>query len=202
MTDTRRLKRALLVLLAAISGSGAYLAADATGPARARPPVVPKAFASATTPLRGRLTPVASAKLKEVDGGSVAILVLLDPADIRVCEDLGHQLRKLVRRAGAAFPLVFVVDSAALTDVRTFARREHLQASGFIGLRADAVIVEKQRVPTPAALVIQTDKGDVVGVGHPRRFPNVRVRSFADELSAYLPDRRGVPSPPTSWRFP
>jgi hypothetical protein len=149
---------------------------------------------SATVALRGELTSAASAALRRVAGGGPAVLVLLDTADIRVCEDLGRQLRELHARSGPGLPLVVVADPAALVRLRTFTRREHLRPAGFVALAPGSVLADAAQAPTPAVLLTRAGSPNVVGVGHPRRFPNVRVRSFADELSAYLPAPAGEPS--------
>jgi hypothetical protein len=126
--------------------------------------------------------------------------VLLDSADIRVCEDLGRQLRELYNRAGA-LPLIVVADSAAVVAVRIFARRERLHPSGFVLIGANDLIDGAARVPTPAALVLDLEGAAVAGVGHPRRFRNIRVRSFADELSANLLAPAGRTPPPEPRRI-
>jgi hypothetical protein len=191
---------ALLALVAAAGSVGAHFAAQRTPaerlPASAAAAVSAVALDSATMPLQGRLTRVARSELRERTSNGAAILVLLDSVDIRVCEDLGRQLRELRNRAGSMFPLVIVVDSAALVPIATFVRRERLRPVSLMALGTGSVIAGMARVPTPAALVIHAGSGVVAGVSHPRRFPNVRVHSFADELSAYLRDGAGSTSPP------
>jgi|tagenome__1003787_1003787.scaffolds.fasta_scaffold20988087_8 hypothetical protein len=186
----------LLALVAAAGSIGAHFATRPRPAERLPAPVLAVANDSATMPLQGQLTPVARSELREATKDEAAILVLLDSADIRVCEDLGRQLRELRNRAGSTFPLVIVVDSAALVPIATFVRRERLRPASLMALGTGNVIAGVARVPTPAALVIPRGGGAVAGVGHPRRFANVRVRSFADELSAYLRDAAGSTSPP------
>jgi hypothetical protein len=132
------------------------------------------------------LTATAAAKLGEQTADNATMLVLLDSVDVRVCEDLGRQLRELRHRAGPSLPLFVLADSAALGVVRTFARRERLQTAGFVAIGARQVMAGGAALPTPAVLIVR-GRTVVAGVGHPRRFANIRVRSFADELSAYLP---------------
>jgi hypothetical protein len=191
---------ALLALLAAAGSIGAHFATRRRSTERLAASVATAISAvandSATMPLQGQLTPVARSELREATKDEAAILVLLDSADIRVCEDLGRQLRELRNRAGTKFPLIIVVDSAALVPMRTFARRERLRPASLMALGTGNVIAGVARVPTPAALVIHKGGGAVAGVSHPRRFANVRVRSFAGELSAYLRDAAGSTSPP------
>lgn len=181
---------ALLALIASAGWGWAHFARPA-GPPRPAPPAARPVTAamldSATVSLHGRLTPAARAALGIATEGSPVLLVVLDSADIRVCEDLGRQLRELRNRAGPSLPLVVVTDSAALVPIRTFARRERLHPAGFVALGAGTLIDGRTRIPTPAALVLDRDGSAVAGTGHPRRFSNIRLHSFADELSASLP---------------
>jgi len=197
---------ALLALVLAAGWGGAVFATHGTGAdgvaRRVAPVPTAAALDSATLRLRGELTTSARVQLKRITGDRAVILVLLDSADIRVCEDLGRQLRELRNRVGSTFPLVIVADSEALVQVRAFARRERLRPAGLAALDPGNVIDGATGVPTPAALVVHRGSAAAAGVSHPRRFPNVRVRSFADELSAYLRDAAGSPSPPHPRRSP
>lgn len=170
--------------------------------ARSRAPVSAAAFDSATVSVRGRLTTTARVRLAKAIDGTDAVLVLLDSADVRVCEDLGRQLRLLGRRASPGLPLVVVADPAALPSVRAFTRREKLRPAVFVALRPSDLVAGESRVPTPAAVVMRGMDASVIGVAHPRRFPNIRTRSFADELSAELPGEPGRSSPPSDRRSP
>jgi hypothetical protein len=109
---------ALLALVVAAAWGGAVFATHGTGAdgvaRRVAPVPTAAALDSATLPLRGELTTSARVQLRKFTGDRAAILVLLDSADIRVCEDLGRQLRELRNRVGSTFPLVIVADSAAL----------------------------------------------------------------------------------------
>lgn len=158
-------------------------------PPAAEPAVAP-ALASVPVPGDSRLTAIARKKLAQPTASIPEILVLLDSADIRACEDLGRQLRQLRNRAGPEMRVIVGTDSSALRGVRTFARRERLRAAGFVALAAREVIAGQADLPTPAVLIVRGNQV-VAGVSHPRRFQNVRVRSFADELSAYLPSTSG-----------
>lgn len=190
---------ALLALLAAGAWVTAHSARRASQDDAADVPATPSTAAldSATVMLHGRLTPPVRALLGRPEEGP-SILVLLDSADVRVCEDLGRQLRELSRRV--TVPVFIVGDPQGMVRIRAFARRERLRPAAFIPA-SPGEVVEGRRIPTPAALVHHPD-GWVAGVGHPRRFRNVRTRSFADELSAYLPSGSGNKSPPESGRVP
>jgi len=193
----------LLALIGSTGWMGTRIAtrhAGAADPTRRRAADSAASSVSATIPLQGELTANARAALVESTRGGAAILVLLDSVDIRVCEDLGRQLRELRYRAGPTLPLIIGTDSAALAPIRAFARRERLRPSAFASLDAREVIEGMARLPTPAALVIYRGSAEVAGISHPLRFPNVRVRSFADELSAYLREATGSTSPPDSRR--
>jgi hypothetical protein len=192
---------ALLMLVAAAGWVVARYAARPGSGGTIPPPPSTAALDSATVRLQGELTHAARAKLTQATAGTPAILVLLDSADIRVCEDLGRQLRELRNRAGPSLPLIVVTDSAAVVPIGTFARRERLRPARIVVLRAGNLIVGTPRVPTPAALVLDRAGNAVAGVGHPRRFSNVRVRSFADELSPSLPASAGTTPPPEPRRI-
>jgi hypothetical protein len=168
----------------------------ASPPAFAPQELSAAALDSATVSVRGQLTTASMARLAPVLGDESAVLVVLDSADVRVCEDLGRQLRVLHRRIGAALPLVVVTAPGALAGIRTFARREHLAPAAFVGIRSAELMVGNSGLPTPAAVVLRGGGSTVAGVAHPRRFRNVRIRSFADELSADLPGEPGGPSGP------
>lgn len=201
MVATRALRSGTLLL--ALVGVG-WLAARHAGAAHPILPAPAQAIETASDSVRimvnSRLTPTALMKLGEQTAGTRALLVLLDSADVRTCEDLGRQLRELRNRAGAELPVFILADSEALVTVRTFARREHLLAAGLIAIPSGEVVKRGSDFPTPAVLIVRG--GEVVfGVGHPRRFPNVRARSFADELSAYLPRTVGSPVSPDPRRL-
>lgn len=190
-----RLGGAVLGLVLAAGWIGAHrLARERSGARRlvqSAAPVSIAAYDSATVVVRGRLTGTARARLAATVGLGGALLVVLDSADVRVCEDLGRQLRILRRRAGPTLPLVVVTTPGALPTMRVFARREQLRLAALIEVGATELLVGTARVPTPAALVVRKEDLNVVGVAHPRRFRNIRIRSSADELSAALPPGAG-----------
>jgi len=192
---------AILLALAGAGLLGARLTDGRGGSAADKRPARASAaaFDSATLSLHGMLTSAARVELTRLTRAGAVVVVLLDTADIRVCEDLGRQIRELRTRADPA-PLIVAADTAAMVFVRAFARREHLRPAGFAALIPGNLLVDGVRVPTPAALVVHTGSADVVGSSHPRRFANVRVRSFADELSPYLPATVGSDPPPDSRR--
>jgi hypothetical protein len=185
---------AMLVLVAAAGALGARAVAGGRAEAaRSRafaPPVSAATYDSATLEVRGRLSDAARARLASSSATSGGVLVLLDAADVRVCEDLGRQLRELRSRLGETVPFIIGAPAASLETIRAFAHREHLRPDGVVELRASDVIIRSGAgFRTPAALVLLGREGDVAGIAHSRRFRNVRVRSFAEELAAYLPDR-------------
>jgi len=80
--------------------------------------------------------------------------------------------------------------------VPTFLRRERIRSAAVI--RSDPLprLRHPARIATPAALLVRPG-GAVRGTAHPERVPNVRTRSFADELEELLraPDH-AEPAPP------
>jgi hypothetical protein len=198
---TRRVSASRVGALLGVVMAGGWIAArhfSATEARSSPPPGSPTlaALDSATVVVRGSLTAAARQRLAPSASSRGAILVILDSADVRVCEDLGRQLRVLRGRTGPALPLVVTAAPAALPTIRAFAHREHLRPAALIDLRAEELFVGYDKVPTPAAVVVYAGEWSFAGVAHPSRFRNIRIRSFADELSADLPDGLGDPSPP------
>lgn len=108
-------------------------------------------------------------------------LVLLGAGDHRSCEDLGRQLRELERAAGDAAPLAVWTVSADAEAVRAFLRRQHVDAQV---MHTDSLpALGSGKLSTPAVLRVRTSDGWGEGVAHTKRFPNLRTRSFADELN-------------------
>jgi hypothetical protein len=194
--SARRLGALLGVVMA-----GGWLAARHFSAAEARPATPPgpptaAAFDAATVQVRGSLTAAARRRLASAVNPRGAVLVILDSMDVRVCEDLGRQLRVLHARTGAILPLVVTAPPPALPTIRAFVHGEHLRPAALIDLPMEELFAGHVNVPTPAAVVIHAGDWSFAGVAHPRRFRNLRMRSFADELSADLSDDPGDPSPP------
>ncbi|HET7459727.1 MAG TPA: hypothetical protein VFJ82_00710 [Longimicrobium sp.] len=138
---------------------------------------------SASVWVNGRLTPAADRGVREIASNADAVLIVLRDRDRRVCEDLGRQLRELLRQTGAGTPAIVLVDSASADAYRTYLHREHVRASLMV-IAPDDVLTAHPWVPTPAVLI--RHGGAAVGVAHPIRFPNLRLWSFATELKPLL----------------
>lgn len=185
-----------VLLIAGIFGASALLARVATQPIglgderdRRQAPSV-SAYDSATVRVEGVLSEPVRRALPATVGRDL-LLVVLDSIDVRQCEDLGRQLRELQAASGRS--LIVVADDGSLANVAAFAQRERLR-SEMLGMSPSSTIEGFPELPTPAVLVSRDGGRTVSGVAHPRRFANVRVRSFTEELDSLL---RATPS---SWR--
>lgn len=180
--------RYLTLALAAAGFTAAALLARAAGQLHEQPAVPPPASApsavaydSATVVVGGTLTaPVRSALSSALDAAP-PVLVVLGSGDVRNCEDLGRQLRDVQALAGG--PVFVATDSLGVVEVRAFARRERLRVQ-VIPIAPQAIVEDFPALPTPAVLVGRGDGRTAVGIAHPRRIANARVRSFAEELSS------------------
>jgi hypothetical protein len=141
-------------------------------------------YAAATRPLEGPLSTTARQRLGPGAGSGRAVLILLHARDWRSCEDLGRQLREMLRVTAPGYRVLALVDPAAAGEYRTWMRREHVTAE-IVASPPDSVFARPGPVPTPAVLVTH-DGRTARGVGHPVRFPNMRIRSFAEELDSLL----------------
>jgi|tagenome__1003787_1003787.scaffolds.fasta_scaffold20989381_3 hypothetical protein len=155
-----------------------------------RPPILPRErlplpdarYARATVSVRGRLGPLAHEWVRVHGRGGRALIVVLRGHDVAVCEDLGHQLREVLRAAGSGVAAIAVVDREE--DVAGFLRREHLHFAIGI-LSPDSVLDGGRTLVTPAVLVTR-DGALAEGTAHPVRFANLRAISFAAELKPLL----------------
>jgi hypothetical protein len=116
-----------------------------------------------------------------VENTNSAWIVVLRGRDLRVCEDLGRQLRELRVAGGGARTIVVWTDQESVPAVRAFLKREHLHSFLLRPVEVANLFESRTRPVTPAMLLLQPDDS-VVGISHPKRFPNVRLRSFAQEL--------------------
>lgn len=194
-TRSNALRTGALLIMLVGAGWAIVRSTESTRPVVPATKAVLAASDSMVMVLDRQLRATTEAKLRERSADTATMLLLLDSLDVRVCEDLGRQLRELRQRTGSALPLLVLADSAALPIVSTFARRERLHSAGFVAIHPGQVMAGGAHLPTPAVLIVR-GRTVVAGVGHPRRFANIRLRSFADELSAYLPNRGESPSTP------
>ncbi|HEX6747836.1 MAG TPA: hypothetical protein VF092_11135 [Longimicrobium sp.] len=194
----RRLAPLSVALLLAAGGWTAAravrLALAAPAPAPRPPARTPEAmealYDSGTAAFTGTLAPAAAATVAARAGGGPALLVLLRGGDVVRCEDLGRQLRELRRAAGAGVPLVVWADTAGAAEVGAFLRREKLRDAAVVAGELGRVFARGGTAATPAVLVAGGG-GEVRGIAHPRRFTNLRLRSFAVEMQAMLPPGQG-----------
>ncbi|MEW5926277.1 MAG: hypothetical protein AB1941_02205 [Gemmatimonadota bacterium] len=145
------------------------------------------AYDSATTFVRERLSgPVH----RSVEGMATAWIVVLRGRDLLVCEDLGRQLRELRAADGGARNVLVWTDHEDLPAVRAFLKRENLRSLQLRSVQVENLFESRTKPATPAVLLLQRNDS-VLGIAHTRRFPNVRLRSFAQELQAVQePERR------------
>jgi hypothetical protein len=178
-----RLLHASVLLTAVVAA-----ACDAArGPGVARPSEVGIVASARVDTIRGRLDNDSYAGVQGASpAAGRAVLLVLYGDDVRTCEDLSRQARELQRWAvsrGARLLIWSAGDSSL--PVTTFLRREKIGAASII--RSDSLphLQDSAPIATPAALLVEPG-GAVLGTAHPDRVPNVRIRSFADELEELL----------------
>ena len=108
-------------------------------------------------------------------------MVVLRGKDLLVCEDLGRQLRELRTSVRGVRDIIVWTDPDDVSEVRAFLEREHLRSVQLRSVELENLFEGRKRPVTPAVLFPRPD-GSVIGIAHPKRFPNVRLRSFAQEL--------------------
>jgi hypothetical protein len=108
--------------------------------------------------------------------------VVLRGRDLLVCEDLGRQLREFSRAASAGLPMVVWTDTRGAPRVNAFLVREHVRSAQRDSIDVDGLLDSGEKIITPAVLLASRIDGEASGIAHSRRFPNIRLRSFAQEL--------------------
>ncbi|HEU0013077.1 MAG TPA: hypothetical protein VFQ45_05310 [Longimicrobium sp.] len=196
MMHARSLRRLTAV---ALGGLAVGIAAGIVGE-RARQALTPASRAPSAGEIRaeydasvarikGWLSRAALAGLDSGPGDSVATVVVLRGRDLPGCEDLGRQLRELQHRyRGRASVFVWTLASDSNAVLR-FLRRERLRAGLASFSTLDSLGLGPAPLVTPAVLRVRLSDGSTYGIGHARRFRNVRSRSFADELPEPGPPR-------------
>ena len=149
------------------------------------PPIPTEAtYDSSMAYLHGDLSAAASRLLTPhpPGPGRGRVVALLRAEDWRFCEDLGRQLRELQRHlAPDSVLLVWTEpDDVPLMEYRL--KRERIGAAVSAGPALDSVFSTGGKLPTPAVIVVSGDASRADGIAHTRRIPNVRTRSFAEEL--------------------
>ncbi len=139
-------------------------------------------YAAATLVVNGNLSSLVRAELTSEPGPNAPLLTVILAEDILNCEDLGRQLRELQNRA-SGHRLVVVTDSGSAAPVGAFIRREGVRAR-LMTAEPGEVLEDFPSLPTPAVLLVRPDGLTAAGIAHPRRFPNARLRSFAEEMDS------------------
>lgn len=152
-----------------------------------KPPSVPIAWTDSlyelhTVRLEGALLPAVTSMLTERLDDGPAILIALDGVDLSNCGDLGRQIRELDRAVGSEIPILVTADDTSTDELEWFLRKERL-ALRITGVEFDELLGSRRNLPTPAAIWLDADLDYGIGVGHILRYPYIRIRSFAAELS-------------------
>lgn len=165
-------------------GRTASLTRAAPG-AAAPPPVETFDYDAALVRFTGQLSEAATRELRGLDlaGGDTALVLVITEQDVLTCEDLGRQIRELRRAYGADRPIAVWADSAGSGLLRSFLRRERIARATVGTVPPSAVLSDGTGLWTPAAILATPDGRIVEGVSHTRRSPNVRLQSFAQELT-------------------
>lgn len=119
-----------------------------------------------------------------------SMLLLVTAQDCLTCEDLGRQLRELEHTTRAQhLPLIVVARATDTADIAVYLRRQRVQVAAIVAEAPDSAVTSSTGILTPAVAIVDAHGTIVRAVSHPRRLPNVRVRSFAEELglSAHAP---------------
>jgi len=142
----------------------------------------------ATARFTGHVSPPVAGLLDR----DTTLAVVLRGRDLKGCEDLGRQLRAL-RRAAPARQISVWTEEPRVAEVRAFLHRERVSDVEVKPVNTGRVLDGGRTLATPAALLVLRDGHVLQGVSHPSRFPNMRLRSFAEELTLFPPGTTVVP---------
>lgn len=170
----------VVVLRSALGGHG-----DEQRPGAITVSTVSAQVDSATVAVSGLLTPAARRAISVAGDGGPYLMIVVRAHDRRKCEDLGRQLREMLRNAHGRFRTVLVTEDSATESYLAFVKREHLKAR-VVSLPLDSLMDGRSQLATPAVLVQLDPNGRIKGIAHPARFANVRTRSFAAEMQGLL----------------
>jgi len=133
--------------------------------------------------LAGRLVPEAAKIITDSIGSGPIMLLVIASSDCFTCEDLGRQLREVVRLAPRESRVVVATNADGLRRTREFLRRERVTPALMLGFESFSLLDGAvDAIPTPAVLIGQSATDSVGGVAHPVQTANVRSISFAEEL--------------------
>lgn len=114
------------------------------------------------------------------------VLIGLTASDVATCEDLGRQLRRLMRTLAAADQIIALTDEPSSSAVTAFLRSERLPIETQVAYPpAHWPPVAVADGPTPASpfVALADDEGRIGrGVSYDNRFVGVRDPSFVDVL--------------------
>ena len=79
-------------------------------------------------------------------------------------------------------PIVVWTDARGAPGVNAFLAREHVRSAQRQSIDLDGLLDSGEKIITPAVLLASRIDGEASGIAHSRRFPNIRLRSFAQEL--------------------
>ena len=194
-----RIAPALLLLLAAWGAGHLLQSAPEVERLPGHAPAPSEAaYDSFVAHLRGELSPAASSLLAPHPAGpdGVRVVALLRAADWRSCEDLGRQLRELQRHLPSDSALLVWTEPDDVLLMERRLKRERIAAVVSAGPALDSVFATTRGLPTPAVIVVSEDGARAEGIAHTRRMPNVRTRSFAEELPLIRQLHRPPPGRP------
>ncbi|HEU4454378.1 MAG TPA: hypothetical protein VFR81_15020 [Longimicrobium sp.] len=176
--------RALLLLVAAWAAGRLLRPATEIQRLPGHPPAASAAaYDSSLAYVRGTLSDAATRLLAPYPAGADGrVVALLRAADWQSCEDLGRQLRELRRYLASDSILVVWTEPADVLLMERRLKRERIAAAVSAGPALDSVFSNARRLPTPAVIVVSRDGAHADGIAHTRRMPNVRTRSFREEL--------------------
>lgn len=125
------------------------------------------------------------------------LVIVLAADDVRTCEDLGRQLREVLRtRVARRQPVVVVRTDDDAHTVDTWLRRERIRGTVQASPPRGTLTPNFLPAPGPAVLRVSADGRVLDGVLHPTRVLNVRVVSFVRELNLHGAVPHPVPAHP------
>lgn len=142
-------------------------------------------YAKATIRFTGQLPETVSTEIRQISrhNGRTLVFVVRD-SDFAKCEDLGRQLRAAERSARQhGIRTLAVMPTPDIRHVAQRLRRERLSIPIVSWGVADYLLADSVLGVTPAAFIVSRTGWITDGVAHPFRFPNIRPRSFAEELA-------------------
>ncbi len=137
--------------------------------------------------LSGKLVPEAAQIVIDSVGSAPLILMVIASSDCFTCENLGQQLREVVRLASSDFRVVVATNADGLRRTREFLRRERVSPTLVFGVESFSILEGAAEVPTPAVLLGRSAADSLGGVAHATRAANARSVSFAEELGLAPP---------------